>query len=272
MKQKDIHIVFGEVGKGTFVHSKEFDLDDIRLICLEDCLNLGPICGLYSSEIIEKRKAWLLKAFDSYLPVDKDIELIKTIIEHPEKNDKIFLWTGYCISEILSTARLLYHLPKLNKNIFITDFPNIPVKNANGNIVYPIALAQTALSQVNGIAKHFKQLTDEELTSWRKLWGKIKLGNSMLRVFDKSGTILEKQETYFDAFLESYCTNEFQRPAKIIGQVLVDIDFCVGDSYLNWRLKQLSLMNKMEARGSLDKMRDYEVKLLHTTSGLQSGG
>ena len=44
MNNKDIHVVFGNSAKGLFIQSKKFDLDAIQLICLEDALNLGPIC------------------------------------------------------------------------------------------------------------------------------------------------------------------------------------------------------------------------------------
>ena len=88
----------------------------------------------------------------------------------------------------------------------------------------------------------------------------------MLWILDKNGQIVAKDETYFDSLLMSYCTNEFQAPARIIGQALGHLfrtghDF-IGDGYLSWRLKQLVLMNKIEIRGKLEKMQDYEVKLL----------
>jgi len=263
MKQKDIHIVFGKAAKGTFIYSKAFDMNTIQLICLEDCLNIGPIYDLDSVEEIEKRNDWLLKVFDvnSFSFINKDIENIKTFIENYE-NERIYLWTGYCASDILNTARLLCHLPAPCNNIFIIDFSNVSVKNRFGTVVYPKALYVTEPSQVGEIAKHFYQLTGENLSKLIQLWEKIKVGHSMLRILDKNGQILEKEETFFDSVLVSYCTNEFQKPARIIGQVLADIDFNVGDGFLNWRLKQLSLMNKIETRGSLNEMRDYEVKLI----------
>jgi len=260
MQEKDTHIIFDRCGKGTFVQSKAFDLDKIRLICLEDCLlNIGPLCDLSTSENAEKRLNWLSKIGDFDLDfVTKDLKTL----EHFETNDNIFLWAGYCASEILSTARFLYHLPKHKGNIFIADFPNIPSNDVHGNVIYPTSLTVCSLDNVSNVAKHFKQLTDEDITKWRKIWEKIRLGDSMLRVMNQNGEILEKDETYFDSVLMSYCTNEFQNSAKIIGTALCyDIDFAVGDGFVNWRLKQLVLNNKLEARGILNEIRDYEVKL-----------
>jgi phage antirepressor YoqD-like protein len=260
MKRKDTHIVFGRGGRGTLIHSKEFDLDNIRLICLEDTLNIGPVCDLYSPEKIAKREEFF-NNFEFCPPVCEDIKILRTFVKDTEKSDRIFLWTGFDALEILGTARILYYLQKLDKNIFITDFPNIPVKNIFGKTIYPTALVQTSLTQVREIAKHFNRITDEKLTEWGQLWEKINAGNSMLKILDRSGEILETDETYFDALLESNCSNEFQNAARVIGKTLVDIYFNVGDGYLNWRLKQLCLMKKIESRGTLNEIRDYEVKL-----------
>lgn len=260
MKQKEIHIVFAQFARGLFIHSKKFDLDSIQLICLEDCLNLGPICDLEPIEEIEKRNDWLSRIFEAPTFINGDIEMIKTFIEN-YKDEKINLWTGLAASEIISTTRLLYHLQPMCNNVFVFDFLNFPMKNIRGEVVYPRCLTATDLSRVDEIEKHFRQLKDEELYKFRKLWEKIKIENSLLWILDENGHIIEKDETYFDSFLISYCTHEFQHPARIIGHVLCDIDFNVGDSYLNYRMKQLALMNKIETRGRLNEMRDYEVKL-----------
>jgi len=278
LEQKDIHIVFGKSAEGTFIYSKAFDMNTIQLICLEDCLNIGPICDLDSVEEIKKRNDWFAEVFYVEIPinedihikdidVNEDIEIIKKLVEN-YKNEKIYLWTGFCASDFLNTARLLYHLPAPCSNIFIVDFSKFSFQNIFGQVVSPKMLSVTTPSQVCEIAKCFYQLTDEKLSQFVKLWKKIKSGNAIVRILDKNGQIIEKEETYFDSLLESFCTSEFQKAARIIGQALghlfhADHDF-IGDMYLDWRLKQLSVMNKIEARGKLNGlMRDYEVKLIY---------
>ena len=55
--------------------------------------------------------------------------------------------------------------------------------------------------------------------------------------------------------------DEFQKAAMVVGYTLVDIDFGVGDSYLFWRLKQLSLSGKLETRGgNVKNAWVYEVR------------
>ncbi len=269
MKQKDIHIVFGQSAKGEFVHSKKFDLDSILLICLEDPLNIGPVCDLNSIEEIEKRKSWLserlgvppyLNKDASLTFIDREIETIKTLVEN-RKNEKIYFWTGVSASEIMHTARLLYHLNPNCNDVFVFDFHNFSMENRNGEVVYPKCLGATDLSRVDNVKNHFHQLTEEELSEYRKLWEKVKFGNSLLWILDVNEELVAKDETYFDSFLLSYCTNEYQKPARIIGNTLCDTDFNVGDGFLAYRMKQLVLMGVIEIRGELKEMRDYEVRL-----------
>ena len=122
MKQKECHIVFGNIAKATFIESKCFDLSEIELICLKDCLNIGPLCDLFQHDDVEKRKDWISNTLgtphdlDRLLsPVDEDIESIKALIQNAENISNIFLWTGFSASEIMGTSRLLFHLPSFDK-------------------------------------------------------------------------------------------------------------------------------------------------------------
>lgn len=268
MTQKDIHIVFGQSAKGMFVHSKKFDLDKVQLISLEDCLNEGPICDLGSEDQIEKRGGWLSKVLD--LPefkdeyplrlINRDIETLKSLIQN-YNNEKIFLWTGVKASEIIQTARLLYHLKPNCNNVLVFDFNNFSMKNIYGKIVFPKCLGATDLSIVDAVEDNFYQLSEEEMSKYINLWDKVKLENSLLWILGEDEKLVATDEAYFDSFLLSYCTNEYQKPASIVGRTFVDSGLNVGDGYLSYRLKQLVLMGKLQMRGELKSIRDYEVKI-----------
>ena len=163
---------------------------------------------------------------------------------------------------------MFFHLQPLLDNVFLFDFSNFSMKNIHGEVVYPRCLGATDLSRVEDPEKQFRQLTGEELFTFRKLWERVKSVNSLLWILDKD-QIMEKEETYFDSVLLSYCSHEFQSPARIIGYTLCDSDFNVGDSFLNYRMKQLALTGKVEFRGELRHMRDYEVRKKRNPSVIQ---
>lgn len=269
MKQKDIHVVFGRAARGAFVASKEFDLESIQLICLDDILNIGPICDLYSIEDIEKRKDWLLNTLgdnpyrQTLSEVEHDIEAIRSLVEYSELMGNIFIWTGCFAHEVIGTARLLYHLKNCDKNVFIIDFAKVAVKRRiDDMIIYPKTLSILDGLQVSEASKYFNLIDENQIMEWKNIWEVIRKGDSMIRVLGADGDIYEKDETYYDSFLEINCKDEFQSAARVIGHTLCDIDFAVGDGYLNWRLKQLALAGKIESRGELNQIRDYDVRIV----------
>lgn len=260
MQKENIHIVFGSIGR-TLIDSQMIDMNKSQIISLRDILNVGPVCDIHENSNIQSRKDWLQSVFGIFWnPVEQDLKSIEAIVENADNIDKIFIWAGYNPSEIVSTARLIYHLSKLDKPIFISNYPNIPVKSIRGDIIYPKSLAATATSQIKDVLEHFKLIDNNERTDWINLWEKVKLENGELWILDNKGQLTVADITYFDSFLLSNCNESFQRAARVIGETLVDTNFDVGDGYLNWRLKQLVLEEKIEAQGELLEIRDYAVR------------
>lgn len=261
MQKENIHIVFGRIGKRTLIDSNVIDLNNSQVISLGDVLNIGPVCDINANENIQKRKDWLQQVYgdNPNPPVEQDLKNIETIVENVDNINQLFIWTGHSVSEIISTARLIYHLSKFDKPIFIANF-NIPFRSIRGDIIYPKALCQTATFQVKEIFEQF-DLTDKiKLQDWRDLWAKVKSENGWLWIFDKNGQIIVEKIDYFDSFLLANCNENFQKAARVIGKTLVESDFIVDDSFLNWRLKLLVLTEKIDKQGELNEIRDYEVK------------
>lgn len=266
MLKENIHIVFGRTRR-TLIDSQVFDLNKNQIISLDDNLNIGPVCDVYENENIRNRKDWLKKVFgdisyfdDIQNTVEQDLKSIETIVENAHHIDNIYIWTGYYASEIISTARLIDHLSKLNKPIFIANYPNTPVKSIHGDTIYPKAVVQTAAFQIKDIFEQFKLIEKDRLSYWINLWSKVKLENGELRILNENGQITAENTDYFDSCLLSNCNRNFQKAAMVIGTTLVDIDFSVNDDFLNWRLKKLARNEKIESQGKLIEIRDYEVR------------
>lgn len=273
MLKENIHIVFGRIGRRTLIDSNAIDLNNSEIISLDDVLNIGPACDIDGGEDIQKRINWLQKIYGDYsilpvekeyefypsLPVEQDLKNIETIVENADDINQLFIWTGCAASEMISTARLIYHLSKFNKPVYVANF-NIPVRSLHGRILYPKALNQTDTFQVKDIFEQFELIDKKGLAEWTKLWGKVKTGKGELWILDSKGQITIENTDYIDSFLLAHCKEDFQKAARVIGETLCDTGFNVGDSYLNWRLKQLAIDGKIEAKGKLVEIRDYEVK------------
>ena len=267
LKTKDLHIVFRHADR-ALIDSSVFDPDDIDLYKLVDDLSIGPIFDLAASDGGRIRKEWIENVFGDLLfkdeilsAVDKDIATISTIVEMSDKCKDVYIWTGCDVSEVINTAKVLSRLTKFDKCIYVMDFSDIHVLNVQGDSVSPRSLLQTASLQIKDLVSHFRLQTMTDLQKWEKMWSAAHSVKSILRVLDKDGSICHMHDSYFDTSLLSNCKSEFLNAARVIGQTLVDIDFAVSDSFLNWRLKELAIDKKLQYRGRLIEIRDYEVQL-----------
>ncbi|WP_200979078.1 DUF3658 domain-containing protein [Echinicola sp. 20G] len=261
MQKENIHIVFGQLGKRTLMDSKAIDLSNSQVISLEDKLNIGPSCDIDVNEDISKRKNWFLKIHGAHPNslIENDLISLKSMLKNVENINKVFIWTGYYASERISTARLINHLFPFDKPILVANF-NTPVKSIHGAAIYPKSLEETASFQVKELFEQFEPIEKGNLKNYLTIWDKVKSGNGELWICDNSGQPKMEKTDYFDSCLLSHCKENFQPAARIIGETLVDIDFEVGDDYLNWRLKKLSIDGKIASKGKLIDIRDYEVK------------
>jgi hypothetical protein len=267
MSPKNLHVVFHRVAKETLLRSQAFDPDAIRLICLEDALAIGPLFDMDSDKAYERRTRWLSEVFEEkQMSIDEwvghDSKAIADILERPGEVDAIYLWTGYCAGEILSAARFVSHAAQLGKPLFQINFPNIPMRIWNGEIIYPESLVVTNPNQVGQLTEHFIPLNDKDMEAYFRIWEKAVSTDSLLRIRDhiSARKIRHEQVDYFDHFLQRHCTDEFKKAARVIGETLCDIEMSVGDGFLNWRLKLLCHAGKLAYRGELKTMRDYEIK------------
>lgn len=263
---KSLHIVFRHADR-TLLDSGLFDSKDDAIFKLSDQLQIGPINALTTKTGIQSRKKWLEHVFgdSSNLEavlnaVEADMVTISKVLEMTNSCQQIYLWTGRDVSEIIGTCRLIHAIISCNKPIFVLDFSNVCVLNVYGDVVRPKTLLQTAPFQIKEVFNHFNLQNHKDLQKWADCWNELKLVDSTLKVLDKNGEICHQNESFFDEKLFFYLSDKFQPAALVIGHTLVDIDFSVGDEFLNCRLKEMVKANKIEYSGQLNAIRDYQVK------------
>jgi hypothetical protein len=117
MQKENIHIVFGKSARKTLIDSNVIDLNKSQIISFDDILNIGPAFDINMKDYIQKRINWLQKIYGANPnpPVEQDLKSIEVIIKNIDSINRIFIWAGYCASEMISTARILYYLSKFDK-------------------------------------------------------------------------------------------------------------------------------------------------------------
>lgn len=237
-----------------------------EVISLKDDLRVGPLAGINTETGYVKRSEWwsiITEMCEDREHVDSfygDLKKMKRIKILLEENKIICIWYGTCLMDKLMMARLLHFIDPTPKNIFVVPVSDHTVTNISGRQFVPETLGVMNPEQIVELDPYLRPITQAEINEASALWKQAESNNATMRVLN--GIIVEmQQDSYFDSALLVNCTNEFQKSARVVGETLVDTGFYVSDTILSWRLKELVRQNKLEAKGILRNMRDYEVKI-----------
>ena len=93
-----------------------------------------------------------------------------------------------------------------------------------------------------------KPLAESEKTANAELWHKWSKSVADLRLLANDGEIVEADRQIFDDVILSASSGEWQPAARVVGRVLCQIDFAVGDSFLHRRIVELASESRILVR------------------------
>ncbi|MCU5376085.1 DUF1835 domain-containing protein [Bacillus cereus] len=267
-----VHIAFDDSTAGCLKHmlGQEERLDE-RVVAFSEFFSIGPINKLHMNEGQLARQKWLVNNFtayenyfeDEYLPrFLETMEELHTIpIETP-----ITIWKANNAHEHVGLCFVMAQL-KDKKNIRV-----INTSEASKEIFKKeYAIRGTGELPPEGLAlfqksfAEFPYVTEEKRMQFVYEWDRLSNSTEFLRVW-KENEVRSVQEDYFDQFMIDCAKSigadqEFLKAPRVIGEALGLVEQSVGDTFLEYRLKQLIKKEVFEFEGSLDEMRFYSVKL-----------
>ncbi len=267
-----VHIAFDDSTAGCLKHmlSQEERLEE-RVVAFSEFFSIGPINKLHMNEGQLARQKWLvnnLTAYDNYFEEEylprflETMEELHTIpIETP-----ITIWKANNAHEHVGLCFVMAQL-KDKKNIRV-----INTSEASKEILKKeYAIRGTGELPPDSLAlfqKSFAEspyLTEEKRMRFEEEWYRLSKSTEFLRVW-KENEVRSVQEDYFDQFIIECAKSigadrEFLKAPRVIGEALGLVEQLVGDTFLEYRLKELIKQDVFEFEGSLKEMRFYSVKL-----------
>jgi hypothetical protein len=147
----------------------------------------------------------------------------------------------------------------------VIDFTDLPV-GSHRRALSPSMLSprEIAANSVWGLAK---VLGADARAHFHRLWRRLRDQNAPLRVVDADG-LRSAPITFFDRQLLSFAKTDWQKPARIIGNTLMEWAceptepyFQAGDRILAARIAVLVELGVLEARGNPMDIRQSQVRL-----------
>lgn len=280
MSMELLHIVFGTASRPTL--EAAFDLDETLrgdMLPFEDDLSVGPLFILDTKEGQEGRYRWwqqlagIRETEPDPAPTDNtpatettedtDAARFKALKNRlkTEPELQVWIWAGQNARDVCGYYWLVSQLYDFAGRIHIIYLNNLPFLNEKGAIFYPTHLHQIQPKEFLKAKKLAREVSLAEFELDGDEWHRLMNENAGIRQLEGGKKIKGEPADFHDNDLVAQSGKEFQKATKIVGAVTGKLKYPVMDQYLGWRLKELIAAGKLESKGELKTIRDFEVKL-----------
>lgn len=263
---KFVHIVFGDSAAGLLKYyfaSNESEFKG-KVINLRDDHSIGPVYEIDTEVGLRKRIEWVEKMLkkvslcDYFEDIYKEfVETYKTI-KAIEPDTKIIIWHGENTGDQVGLRYLSSEL--MDRELYEVNVSKIYIKDYNGNRYRPRAFGECSPEEIGNIILAMKKIDQERCNRLIKDWEALRVSKDNLRILNND-EIIGVEEGYYDNDILLNCGFNFKKAARVIGMTMGRSKQLVGDAYIDYRIRKLIEDGKIEYRGKLQTMRDFEVRV-----------
>ena len=267
-----IHIVFNTAD--VEVLKKVFLLDESiigSIIEIKDDYAVGPISNIFKEEGKNSRKNWWRMVLESgdldgfvvngIVDDAKQIEIIHQQLQE-DPNQVVWIWAAQNKHDVSGYFWLMSQLAVYQSRIFILYLNNLPFFNEKGSIFYPNWLHVIPPKEFIKAKKLARPITLSEFETDPDEWKRLMDEDKMVRLLEGGKKLTQYDEDFYDKDLFKFISKDWLKANKVIQQFLQKNTHTTGDAYLLWRIKSLINAEKIEAKGLLKGMKDFEVRLI----------
>lgn len=279
-----LHIVFGQSSASNLKAAFELDPNlDGEILCFDDDLSVGPLFILDTPDGRRARKEWWAMmqaqgpvaagtqaalaveggAETQTAAVPEDVDPVRALKGRLREEEElsVWIWAGQNAADVCGYYWLISQLDRFSGRIHLIYLNNLPFLNEKNGVFYPTHLHQILPKEFLKAKKLAREVSLAEFELDGDEWHRLMNENAGVRLLEGGKKIRGEGTSFYDKDLLQQMTPEFQKANKVIGQVVGKFKYPVMDQFLNWRMKELIREEKIESRGELKTMRDYEVKL-----------
>jgi hypothetical protein len=272
-----LHIVFGQSSVPVLQEAVAMDEKmSGEILCFEDDLSVGPLFILDTKEgRAGRRQFWQqLAGIEPQLAMEgmtappdaeetDDAARFRTLKarlkEDPEL--EVWIWAGQNARDVCGYYWLVSQLYDFAGRIHIIYLNNLPFLNEKGAIFYPTHLHQILPKEFLKAKKLARPVSLAEYELDGDEWRRLMNESAGVRLLEGGKKLKGEPTLFYDKELLAQSGNEFVKAWRVVQQVTGKLKYPVMDQFLGWRLKELIREGKLESRGDLKTIRDFEVKL-----------
>ncbi|WP_343307995.1 DUF1835 domain-containing protein [Chitinophaga niabensis] len=266
-----LHIVFGQSSEANL--KAAFDLDPQlagEILCFEDDLAVGPLFILDTPEGRTARREWWNNMLEipavvpaegeEVVPPEDPVRSLKGRLREEEELE-VWIWAGQNACDVSGYFWLISQLDRFSGRIHLVYLNNLPFLNEKNGVFYPTHLSQILPKEFIKAKKLAREVSLAEFELDGDEWHRLMNENAGIRLLEGGKKLRGEPASFFDKDLLQATSKDFQKANKVIVQVTGKFKYPVMDQFLSWRIKELIKEGKIESKGELKTMRDFEVKL-----------
>ena len=266
-----IHLVFQHADVETLQES--FALDPSLqgdIIEIKDDYAVGPLGEIYTEQGIEERRAWWREVLagsghdgqaDHGTVNDPQTvdELIATLGQHP--GETVWIWVAQNKHDVSGYYWLISQLSPFQGRILILYLHNLPFISLKGTLFYPVNLFQIPPREFLKAKKLARPVTAGEFENDTEEWKRLCGENSGVRTLEGGKKLVQHELDFYDKQLVSFIHADWQKASRLMQQFMNKAPHTTGDAFLRWRLKKMIEAQQIEYQGTLNTLKDFEVRI-----------
>ncbi|WP_342553341.1 DUF1835 domain-containing protein [Paenibacillus sp. FSL R7-0652] len=279
---QEIHIAIGESPLGSIkvALGKFPGRESRRFFSLNDYYGIGPLGDLTDACALQRRHLWLLERLHltehgSYLLQGlEQLRHLESFMSSIGEEIKVMIWyanNGHERTGLLYALHLLRHRQNPIKLIDTTALYSVLFEGSERHVLHLGELTSDQLSMMWEHRGNADPLSSEQRNLLEQEWLELAAQPGTLRMW-KDDAVCSVPEDSLDEFIMEQVakltaertTGEFINTARVVGEVLGSLPQAVGDSFIEYRVRQLILQGKLDMEGSPRAMRFYRVRMTGT--------
>lgn len=261
------HIVVGDIAAGPLKEaiSMEPELKG-EVLVLKDILHVGPLQKQEGQSFSELRSAyWQEVAPNVKEPIEvDDMERLLEVSSAMYKDEEAvaWFWMAPWPADVCAYHWMLRYLSKHPGRFYLLNIAGLPFLDENGKVYYPKSIGEILPKELVKARRLARQVTPAEVEVDGEEWNKLVQENEGIRIHEGGKKLLSKPADYYDKQLISFCSHQYQKASRIVGQALNKYKIPTGDLHLGWRLRKIAETGALLSQGDPAKtLKDFDVKL-----------
>jgi len=236
-----------------------------EVIVIKDVLSVGPIARHEGEKFSELRSRF----WQHTMPYERNIVVndLECLLEtgnalSQNHSASIWIWMAPLPADICTYFWVLQYLARHSERLFVLNLSGLPFLDNNGALFFPKSISELSSRELVKARKLARLLTPAELEADKEEWPHLVKENAWIRVLEGGKKIESKPANHYDAFLLSFCTAQYQKASRVVGQSISRYNIPTGDVFLGWRLREMHTAGKLLVLGDpAGRLKDFEVRL-----------